>query len=153
MIQGMRPTTAAVSQLETELAVLGRTLEGMSRRSEIHRELDRSSYLLARTLVADGAASIGGLAARLGLDATTVTRQVTKMETDGLVSRHTDPGDGRIRVIELTPFGEDRMREVQRAREERIGSLVAEWSPEDRRQFGGLLARFNRTLLERTQVR
>lgn len=142
----------SLSQLETELAVLARTLEGLSRRSAIHRELDRSSYLIARTLSTEGATSISGLAAGLGLDATTVTRQVATMEAAGLVVRRTDPDDGRVRLIEISPRGLRQMREVQDAREERIGSLVAGWSADDQRQFATLLGRFNDALLEREPV-
>ncbi len=137
-----------LSDIEVQLAVLARTLEGMSRRSQIHRELDRSSYLLARTLASDGPASINGLAARLGLDATTVTRQVATMERSGLVSRHAHPSDGRVSVIELAPPGRRRMDEVRAAREARIGELVADWPVPDRTAFADLLERFNQSLLE-----
>jgi DNA-binding MarR family transcriptional regulator len=131
------------------MAVLARTLEGMSRRSQIHEELDRSSYLIARTLSAEGATSISGLAARLGLDATTVTRQVATMEAAGLVARRTDTADRRVRLIGLTAKGERRMRQVQRAREERFEELVANWSIDDRERFGVLLGRLNDVLLGR----
>jgi DNA-binding MarR family transcriptional regulator len=134
---------APLAVVETELAVLARTLEGLSRRSAIHRDLDRASYLIARTLDADGPVSITGLAARLGLDATTVTRQVAAMEADGLVRRSRDPDDARVRRIDLSPRGRQRMREVRTRREDRIGQLLASWSDDDRVAFGTLLARFN----------
>ena len=73
--------------IETEMAVLARALEGMHRRSEIYRDLDRASYLLARTLDNTGPVSIKGLASVLGLDATTVTRQVATMEGSKCVVR------------------------------------------------------------------
>jgi DNA-binding MarR family transcriptional regulator len=139
----------SLSRLETELAVLARTLEGLSRRSAIHRELDRASYLIARTLSSEGPTSIGGLAAALGLDATTVTRQVATMEASGLVVRRTDPGDGRVRLIELAKRGERKMREVQTVREERIGSLVSGWTAADQQTFSVLLERFNDALRAR----
>jgi DNA-binding MarR family transcriptional regulator len=142
-------TARSLSQLETELAVLARTLEGLSRRSEIHRERDRSSYLIARTLSADRGTSVSGLADRLALDATTVTRQVATMEAAGLAVRFSDPDDGRVRLVRLTPLGDRKMREVQRARGERIGVLLAEWPRDDQRDFAALLARFNQALLQR----
>ncbi len=148
----MSRASKSLSGLETELAVLTRTLEGLSRRSEIHRELDRASYLIARTLSTEGPTSIGGLAAGLGLDATTVTRQVATMEATGLVERRTDPADGRVRLIELTSRGARKMREVQAAREDRIGGLVAGWTAEDQRTFAELLGRFNDALLDRVQA-
>jgi DNA-binding MarR family transcriptional regulator len=138
---------AAMARLETELAVLARTLESLSRRSKIHRELDRASYLIARTLSAQGVTSIGALAERLGLDATTVTRQIATMDAAGLVARKADPDDARVVLVVLTPRGERKMREVQAARAARIDALVADWSPSERTQFASLLARFNEALL------
>ena len=129
--------------IETELAVLTRTLEGMHRRSELYRELDRASYLMARTLDTTGPVSINRLASILGLDATTVTRQVATMEATKLVVRRSDPSDGRISVISLSPKGRRTMRAVQLARKERIASLLDDWTEDDRRQLGRLLARFN----------
>lgn len=145
----MATAPKSLSRLETELAVLARTLEGLSRRSRIHRDLDRASYLLARTLSTEGPTSIGGLATALGLDATTVTRQVATMEGAGLVVRRTDPDDGRVRLIELTARGRERMDEVQEAREARIGELVAGWTAGEQRDFAELLGRFNDALLQR----
>src|ERR1700736_1455148 len=77
----------AIEVVETEMALLQRALERLARRSDIHRDLDRASYLLARTLEATGPISLNDLAGRLGLDATTVTRQVSTMEARGLVDR------------------------------------------------------------------
>jgi DNA-binding MarR family transcriptional regulator len=129
--------------IETEMAVLARTLEGMHRRSELYRELDRASYLVARTLDTTGPVSINRLASILGLDATTVTRQVATMEEAKLVVRRSDPGDGRVSLIRLSPKGRRTMRDVQLARKERIASLLDDWTEDDRRQLGRLLARFN----------
>jgi DNA-binding MarR family transcriptional regulator len=129
--------------IETELAVLTRTLEGMHRRSELYRELDRASYLMARTLDTTGPVSINRLASILGLDATTVTRQVATMEATKLVVRRSDPSDGRISLISLSPKGRRTMRAVQLARKERIASVLDDWTEDDRRQLGRLLARFN----------
>ena len=141
-----------MSQLETELAVLARTLEGLGRRSEIHRELDRSSYLIARTLSTEGPTSIGGLAAALGLDATTVTRQVATMEAAGLVERRTDPDDGRVRLIELTEPGRpEDARGARRARERRVRELTAEWSGDDLQQLARLLGRLNDALFHQAR--
>jgi DNA-binding MarR family transcriptional regulator len=134
---------ATIATVETELAILTRTLEELSRRSAIHQELDRASYLLARTLAAGGAASIGVLAARLGLDATTVTRQVANMHSGGLVHRRGDPHDGRVSVIELSVLGSRRMNGVRTARQARVARLLQDWPEKDRRALGSLLARFN----------
>src|SRR5258708_5224572 len=55
----------ALDLVETEMAVLTRALEGHQRRSEIYQDLDRASYLIARTLEATAPVSINGLASTL----------------------------------------------------------------------------------------
>jgi DNA-binding MarR family transcriptional regulator len=132
--------------LETEMAVLARALERLHRRSEIYRDLDRASYLIARTLEATGSVSINGLASALGLDATTVTRQVTTMESARLIRRRADRNDRRITLISLSQHGHRVMRSVQLARKERIAMLLDDWTADDRRELGRLLNRFNDAL-------
>jgi DNA-binding MarR family transcriptional regulator len=136
----------ALARLETELAMLTRTLEGMSRRSTLYRELDRSSYVLARTLATAAPVSINGLAELVGLDATTVTRQVATMETEGLVRRKRHPQDRRVSLVELTALGRRRMDAVRAVRESRITELVGDWSDDERAAFGRLLGRFNESI-------
>lgn len=154
MIQVMPPTRSArtrardggrtaIATVETELAALTRHLERVSRRSRVYERLDRSGYLLARTLDGRGPTTIGALASELGLDATTVTRQVAAMDDDGLVERSRDPRDGRACVVALTDEGRRRMHEVQAAREARLTELLHGWSVDDRRTLGEMLARFN----------
>ena len=135
--------TDALDVLETELAVLQRGLERLARRSAIHRDLDRASYLAARTVEATGPISLKDLATRLGVDASTMTRQVATMESAGLLHRYVDPDDGRVSLLELSPAGRRKMRTVRRARRERIRDLFAGWSQREQLEFGRLLGRFN----------
>src|SRR5690349_10907301 len=136
----------ALGRVETELAMLTRTLEGMSRRSTLYREIDRAGYVLARTLATEAPVSINGLAELVGLDATTVTRQIATMETEGLVRRRRDDRDRRVSLVELTALGRRRMETVRAARASRITELVGDWSEEDRAAFGRLLGRFNEAI-------
>jgi len=135
--------TTPVARVESELAALTRALEGMSRRSRIYERLDRSGYLLARTLRGRGPMTISALASELGLDATTVTRQVAAMDADGLLARSRDPHDGRACLVELTAGGVRRMDEVRADREARIAKLLHDWPDADRETLGEMLARFN----------
>ena len=141
----------ALDVIETEIAVLARALERLQRRSEIYRDLDRSSYLIARKLETNGPVSINGLAAVLGVDGTTVTRQVAAMEKARLVVRRVDPDDRRVSRISLSSAAYRRCRAVQRARRERIATILDNWTENDRRQFGQLLARFNAELNRDTE--
>jgi DNA-binding MarR family transcriptional regulator len=53
------------------------------------------------------------LAARSGLDPSTVSRAVAAMVAQGLVERRADPHDGRATVLALTPDGEALLAEAQ----------------------------------------
>jgi DNA-binding MarR family transcriptional regulator len=65
------------------------------------------------------------------------------MEAARLILRGTDPDDGRVSLISLSQRGRRTMHAVQRARKERLETLLRDWSASDRRELGRLLARFN----------
>src|SRR4051794_15802105 len=90
---GTGTTPTGVDQLERELAVLTRRIEAAARRSDLHREMDRAGYLIARTVDEQGTASVGVLAERLGLDGSTVTRQLDALESRGFIEREIDAAD------------------------------------------------------------
>lgn len=46
------------------------------------------------------------IAAAVGLEGATLTHHLNRMERDGLVSRHREPGNRRNQVVALTPEGE-----------------------------------------------
>jgi DNA-binding MarR family transcriptional regulator len=136
-------TTDPIEVVETEMALLQRALERLGRRGEIHRDLDRASYLVARTLAATGPISLKDLAGRLGLDATTVTRQVAAMDARGLVYRRAEPDDGRVSLIGLAPPGQRKMRAEQATRRKRVQELLAGWPKRDQVELGRLVGRLN----------
>ncbi|MDQ1130771.1 MarR family winged helix-turn-helix transcriptional regulator [Microbacterium sp. SORGH_AS_0888] len=50
------------------------------------------------------------LAERIAADKGLVSRQVTELEGLGMIARTADPTDGRVRLIEITEYGRDRVR-------------------------------------------
>ncbi|MCU1368417.1 MAG: MarR family transcriptional regulator, partial [Ilumatobacteraceae bacterium] len=136
----------ALARLETEMVVLARRIENAARRSVTFRQMDRAAYLLARTLDRDGPASVNELARALGLDGSTVTRQVAAMEVRGQATRKAHPDDGRAWVISLTQAGRDEMDAISAVRRQRFGEYTADWAPADLEQFSRLLQRFNTSL-------
>jgi DNA-binding MarR family transcriptional regulator len=146
----MSGTTAvgadALHVIETEMAVLARTLELLRRRGGIHRLLDRAGYLLLRTLEETGPLGVGSLAERVGLDGSTVTRQVAALERQGFATRRGDPADRRSAIVVPTPRGRELMREVQRLRRERFDDLLGGWTDRERDELGRLLTRLNRSI-------
>ena len=136
----------ALHVIETEMAVLARTLERLSRRGGIHRRMDRAGYLLLRTLEETGPLSVTCLAERMGLDGSTVTRQVAALEREGLATRRSDPADRRSAIVAPTPRGRGLMGEVQRLRREKFEVLLDGWTDRERDELGRLLARLNRAI-------
>ena len=132
--------------IETQLAVLVRLLDNLSRTAYTYRDLDRASYLMARALDSAGPISIQGLARILRLEPTTVTRKVASMEADGLIVRLSDPTDKRVSLIKLSREGLRRMRLVRDLRRAHNDALLSHWSDEDLKTFGELLTRYNESL-------
>ncbi|MGK5742067.1 MarR family winged helix-turn-helix transcriptional regulator [Micromonospora sp. URMC 103] len=139
-----------LGRIETEVALLMRFGEATRRRSSAeHRVLDRAAYVILRHLADAGPQNVSALAARLNLDGSTVTRQVSAMQRDGLISRKPDPRDGRGMVVSPTPAGLQRMAAVQAARTRLYGDILADWAPEDRDVLAEMLHRLNQALEHR----
>lgn len=98
----------AVQVIETQLSVLVRLLDHLSRRAITYKEMDRASYLISRALDKAGPVSIHNLAGLLSLEPTTVTRKIASMETAGLITRASKPEDKRVSLVDLSSrAGED----------------------------------------------
>lgn len=138
---------AVLGIIETQVAWLMRLGEA-SRRSTAapHRALDRAAYVILRQLQADGPMNVSTLAAALNLDGSTVTRQLTALQRDGLVERRRDPDDGRGTVISATERGLDQVEAVRAARREVYGSVLRHYRPEEKQELAGVLERFNEAL-------
>ena len=82
------------------------------------------------------------LAAELGVDPSTVTRTLQRMEAAGLAKRVPDGGDGRVVKAQMTPEG-SRLHEVVSANRSMIlDTLFEDFDTDDRAQLVGLLERF-----------
>lgn len=93
----------------------------------LRQEDDRTGISAARlsalsVAVFAGPVTMGQLAAAEQVAPPTMTRMVSAMEREGLVSREGDPHDGRIAWIRATPKG---TRILHAARRRRVASLAA----------------------------
>ncbi len=82
------------------------------------------------------------LASWQGVDRSTITAQIRKLEARGLVSRTADPADGRAVLVSLTDAGghaRDRQREVALAL---FQQLLSSWTPTELESFEHLLTKF-----------
>ena len=144
---------STLGHIETEVALLMRFGEATRRATGTaeHRVLDRAAYVILRHLSDAGPQNVSALAARLNLDGSTVTRQVSALQRDGLITRTPDPSDGRGTVISPTSAGLQRMAAVQAARTRLYGEMLADWPAEDRETLALMLRRLNQALESRNR--
>ncbi|MFJ7998785.1 MarR family winged helix-turn-helix transcriptional regulator [Streptomyces sp. NPDC096310] len=105
--------------------------------------LDRAAVAILRRLAGNGgeAPRPGALAVRLSVEASHVARQLRHLEEHGYVVRVPDPDDRRAQRVRLTDAGQaaiDRVREVSRRS---VEEALADWSPEELREFATLFRR------------
>lgn len=104
--------------------------------------LDRALFPLLVMVERLGPIGVVDLADRVGRDYTTVSRQVTKLESLGLVERQENPADRRSREAIITATGKAMTDRVDDARE-RMGMAVFEnWPQEEVEQFVTLIRKF-----------
>jgi len=143
-------TGDSVDLIETEVTKLARTLAMLGRSTEFDLGLDRAGYVLLRTLERIGPASINTIANAVGLDGSTVTRQVSAMKGLGLVERKTNPGDRRSCIISPTAAGRDLMRHMRKIRRSNLDAVTRDWTTDDRNSLGRLLAKLNDSIARAT---
>ena len=134
--------------IETQVAILMRLGEASRRATGLkpHRALDRAAYVILRYLQQDGPQNVSALADRLNLDGSTVTRQVTALQHDGLVERQRDPNDGRGTVVEATEVGLKQVDAIRAARIALYDKVLSDWTPDDRERLAGMLVRLTEAL-------
>jgi DNA-binding MarR family transcriptional regulator len=136
----------AFVRLEREIALLLRRARAISTHlaGELHPELDGAAYGLLALLQDTGPLRASDLVARLGLDKSTVSRQVAKLVDLGLVERTADPVDGRAQVLTPSAEGTARLSRVRNTRRARWEADLSHWPAEDVATLGELLGRLNR---------
>lgn len=141
---------SVLDSLQHQVAVFARRAEQtrLGGVGQARNSMDRAAYLLLNRLDEAGPMGVKALAAGMGIDSSTVTRQVAPLVDSGLVQRVSHPEDGRAVVLSLTSGGRSRLEQVRSSRRELMELLTAEWSDEDRDAFCSLLSRFNGALLE-----
>jgi DNA-binding MarR family transcriptional regulator len=136
----------AYVRLEREVALLLRRSRAISGRlaGELHRDLDGAAYGLLVLLDDSGPLRASDVVSRLGLDKSTVSRQVASLVDLGMVERAADPDDGRAQVLSISAEGHRRLSEVRDARRVRWEADLADWPTSDVATLAALLNRLNR---------
>ena len=75
--------------------------------------LRTTQYSLLNVLAGDGPRSLVAVAKRMGLDRTTLGRNLRPLEREGLVSMTVDPQDRRGRTLAITELGSAKLAEAR----------------------------------------
>ncbi|MEV7087702.1 MarR family winged helix-turn-helix transcriptional regulator [Streptomyces sp. NPDC093085] len=116
--------------------------------SRLRRRAPASGKDLSRNLVLNviadalGEATVGGLAAEMGVTQPVASRTVAACIQDGLLRRAASQLDGRRTVLELTEAGEAERDRFAAEQREAFQEITVAWSPAERVQFARLLIRY-----------
>lgn len=129
-----RSVAGDLERFERALRSLARRLEAAPARSahcgivpSTAKGLEPAAYALLIELDREGPRRVSTLAAALGRDVSTVSREVSGLERHGLIARERDPDDRRAVRLALTGRGCGELssaRAVRRARLERAFSVL-----------------------------
>jgi DNA-binding MarR family transcriptional regulator len=104
--------------------------------------LDRALFPLLVRIERRGPIGVGDLADISGRDYSTVSRQVAKLESLGLVARRPSAADRRVNEAAVTAAGKAMTEAFDAARDSLGGALLAAWSEQDQQDLVRLLRRF-----------
>lgn len=135
-----------------EQALEGLFRLGSNRRFDRHQAsavgavVTRAGYAVLRSLTDEGTLSVRELATACAMDMPTASRQISSLEKEGLVERHSVEGDGRRVEISMTSHGQDVYERTVEYRLEQLTSVLDDWSEEDRASLAEYAARLSRDL-------
>jgi DNA-binding MarR family transcriptional regulator len=104
--------------------------------------LDRALFPLLVVIERRGPIGVVDLADRVGRDYTTVSRQVAKLESLGLVERQPAATDRRVSQAIVTAKGKAMTNAVDKARERIVGAMFATWDDRDVKGLVRLICKF-----------
>jgi DNA-binding MarR family transcriptional regulator len=141
-----RTTRTQIRALHGALIDIVSVMNRPQRDEEMVREagisLDRALFPLLVGIERRGPIGVVDLADRIGRDYTTVSRQIAKLESLGLVERQAGAADRRVREVIVTPKGKLKTDAVDSARE-RIGrAIFATWDEGDVEELIRLMRKF-----------
>jgi DNA-binding MarR family transcriptional regulator len=105
-------------------------------------KIDRALFPLLVRIERRGPLGIVDLADLAGRDYTTVSRQVTKLERMGLVTRQRGAEDARVSCVAITKKGQSMTDALDAARERMARGIFAKWSNRDKKNLVRLLRKF-----------
>jgi DNA-binding MarR family transcriptional regulator len=144
---GGKPGETAASAAEPVVRYLGSVIGWARLRSfdMIHQragvDVDRSGIIILTTLHRLGPMRMSDLAADIGLDRSTISRQVAAVVRAGYVQKMDDAADARASLLTLTARGQAARKKLADAWHDIVIELVSDWSHDEQSQLGRLLGK------------
>ena len=135
------PVTSPVEALVREIYGLGAVRRELSRHAL--SELGSQGFTALAIIHRYGPVRISEVAARLAVDLSVASRQISALATAGYVERDRDPADGRAQIVAATETGRTVLGESHRRMVEAFGAVLSDWSEDDLAALTGALARLN----------
>jgi DNA-binding MarR family transcriptional regulator len=107
--------------------------------------LEPQASLVLRFLLGFGPRRPSELADGLYMQASTCSKLISRMETQGLVTRECDPDDRRARCVCLTPVGRDAANQLLSRAANMSDEILEGWTDEEIAQFDEFAARIIET--------
>lgn len=108
--------------------------------------LDRALFSVLVGIERLGPIGVVELGERTGRDYTTVSRQVARLESLGLVERRASPVDRRVREAVISTKGKAMTDRIDAARERMAHAIFKDWSRDELDTFVRLMGRFAEAL-------
>lgn len=109
--------------------------------------LNRALFPLLIVVERKGPVGVVELGDFVGRDYTTVSRQIAKLDSLGLITRRPSKADNRVREALITAKGREVTSAIDSARERMATLLFAKWSKRDLQDLTRLMRRFADDLL------
>jgi DNA-binding MarR family transcriptional regulator len=104
--------------------------------------LSANEAWLLSTIAAAGSCRVSDIARMQGVDKSTISPQLRRLEQHGLLVRTTDPSDGRAVLIRVTDKGHRWQQELDTAGAAVFADVLRQWKPKDAAALATLLTRF-----------
>lgn len=105
-------------------------------------QLDRALFPLLMVIERHDGIGVNDLAETVGRDYTTVSRQVAKLESLGMVARRASKADKRVNEAVIINKGRRMIESLNAARERMASVVLAGWSTEELQQLARLMRKF-----------
>jgi DNA-binding MarR family transcriptional regulator len=105
-------------------------------------EMSANDVVLLDFIHHHGPVRLSELASQHGVDKSTMTPQVNRLDSKGLIERHNDPDDARATLVSLSEDGREVQRRIGAAGADLFDEVLAGWSKKDRQALATLLDRF-----------